>query len=173
MILKHIAPEDAAGELAELYALAKEQTGTVGESTMMFSHSPELLKQFNQFLGYFMSHPTLSAPLLAAVRVLLAEDVKCKFCIDFNGGLLINYFGWTIEQLETFKTDVDKAPLEEKEKAMIKFIVKGVDAPDSVSEEELEALRKLGWGEGDIFDGLYHGVQAKAIDTLLTAFQVG
>ena len=172
MLLNAITPEEATGKLAELYEAAKAATGTVSNSTMMYSYSPELLEQFNQFLGYYMEHKTLSAPLLAAVRVLVAEDAKCEFCIGFNGGLLINYMGWSEEQVQALKADFSATPLSDKEQAMLTYIIKAVNKPHEISEDDLQTLRSLGWDEGSLFDGVHHGVMARATDTLFNTFKI-
>ena len=173
MLLNVITPENATGKVAEMYEAAKASSGTVSNSTMMYSHSPELYEQFGAFLGYYMEHKSLSGALLAAVRVVVAEEAGCEFCIGFNGGMLINYMGWNQEQVEALKNgNIDATPLSDKEKEMFKYIIKGVNTPHEISADDLEALRKLGWDEGSIFDGLHHAVIAKATDTLFNAFKV-
>jgi uncharacterized protein YciW len=48
--------------------------------------------------------------------------------------------------------------LEEKESAMLAFVVKAVKEPSSVKAQKIEALKAMGWEDRDLVDGLAHGV---------------
>jgi hypothetical protein len=51
-------------------------------------------------------------------------------------------------------------------------IYQQVQAALSITAAEVEALRKLGWSDADILDGLSNGAFMAASDILLNAFQV-
>ncbi|MDD2951330.1 MAG: hypothetical protein PHU29_11135, partial [Sulfuricurvum sp.] len=118
-LIQTIAPEDATGELAKIYKVIEAMRGTVGNNAQLFSVSPELLRQQMDFIKYYMKHPTLSMPLLAAIRIMVSSSEECQFCIDYNTGVLINMAGWTFDQVAQMRKDPASANLPEREIAML------------------------------------------------------
>lgn len=171
-IIKTVSPEEATGTLAGYYEQIEAMRGSVGNNARLFSASPELLRQQMDFIGYYMQHPTLSMPLLAAVRIMVSSGESCAYCVDFNTGLLINLAGWTPEQVAAMREDMDAAPFEAKEKAMLKLVIKAVRNAHDVSAEDMEALRALGWEDGEILDAVSHGARMLATDVLFNTFKI-
>jgi uncharacterized peroxidase-related enzyme len=171
-LIKTIKPEDATGELAELYAQIKAIRGKVPASSQLWSASPELLKQQISFIGYYMKHETLSAPLLACIRILVSSQTNCKYCVDFNTGMLINMLGWSIDDTAALKNNAQSEKLSPKENAMLTFVVTSVKKCSKANEAELNALRAMGWEDGDILDALQHGARMSAIDIIFNTFDL-
>jgi alkylhydroperoxidase family enzyme len=171
-LIKTIKPEDATGELAELYAQIKAIRGRVPMSSQLWSTSPELYKQQLAFIGYYMGHKTLSAPLLAAIRILVSSNTGCKYCVDFNTGMLINMFGWSIDETAALKSSGQSEKLSEKENAMLAFVVTSVKKCSKADETELNTLRAMGWEDGDMLDALQHGARMSAIDIIFNTFDL-
>jgi alkylhydroperoxidase family enzyme len=172
MLIKTTNPEEATGELADLYAQIKAIRGRVPMSSRLWSASTEQLKQQLAFIGYYMNHKTLSAPLLAAIRILVSSSTNCKYCIDFNTGLLINMFGWSIDETEELKTAGKSSKLLPKENAILGFVVNSVKKCAKADEAELNTLRAMGWEDGDILDALQHGARMSAIDIIFNTFDL-
>lgn len=72
-LIETIQPSEATGELAKLYKIIEAMRGTVRNNAQLFSVSPELLRQQFDFIKYYMKHPTLSMPLLAAIRIMVSS----------------------------------------------------------------------------------------------------
>ena len=73
-LIQTIKPEDATGELAELYGNITAMRGRVSNSAQIFSASPELIKQQMSFIEYYMlKQKSLSMPLLASIRMLISD----------------------------------------------------------------------------------------------------
>ena len=64
----------------------------------------------------------------------------------------------------------DKAPLEQRERAMLTFVSKVVRTPERVVREDVAALRALGWQDADILDAAAHGAFMQGHATLMKAF---
>lgn len=172
MLIKTIRPEEATGELADLYAQIKAIRGRVPMSSQLWSTSPEQLKQQLAFIGYYIKHKTLSAPLLAAIRILVSSNTGCKYCVDFNTGMLVNMFGWSIDETAALKNNSTSDKLSEKENAILSFVVNSVKRCAKADEAELNALRDMGWSDGDILDALQHGARMSAIDIIFNTFDL-
>ncbi len=80
--------------------------------------------------------------------------------------------GIAVEQIEAAKADPRKAPLNDKEKALLLFVLKAIKDPHSVGPEDVGALKALGWREIDIFDALAHGARSVATNIIFDAFKV-
>lgn len=171
-LIKTISQEEATGELAELYAQTTQMLGRVGNNAKLLSTSPEVLRQQMNFISYYIKHETLSMSLLASIRIFVSAEAGCEFCVDSNTGMLINMLGWTPDQVATMKANIDDAPFETKDKAMLKFSVNAVKNPHKVSADDMDALRSLGWSDGDILDAVNHGANIQAIDILFNAFKI-
>lgn len=171
-LIKTYETEEATGELEALYDEITALRGRVGNNAKLFSSSPEILRQQLDFIKYYMNHPTLSMPLLAAIRVMVSTGEKCEFCADFNTGLLVNMAGWSIEQVQKMRVDIEQANLDVREKALLKITVKAVQNSHSISQEDINELRALQWSDKDILDAINHGARMLATDILFNAFKI-
>jgi len=171
-LIETVTPEKASGPVADAYRDISKVFGRVPNAMQMFSASPALLSQQWGHMGYYLKHPALSFPLLAAVRMLVSQENKCHYCIGMNGSLLINMAKWTPEQVAATKRDAMAAPLPEKEKAMLAFVLKTVAERKPVTRPEIDKLQKLGWSESDVFDAVAHGARNVAVDIIFNTFQI-
>jgi alkylhydroperoxidase family enzyme len=166
------APEKATGKLAELYASAEQFFGTVPNNVRLLGVSPAVLENQLYFAQYFMKHPTLSVPLLAMVRMLVAKACKSDYCDTFNVNLLKKRAGFSDAQIDIARSDPEKAPLSEKDRAMLLFVLKATAEPQSVTAEDLDKLRAQGWADTDMFDAVAHGARAVATNILFDTFKI-
>ncbi|MEI6062184.1 MAG: hypothetical protein WCR72_15895, partial [Bacteroidota bacterium] len=63
-------------------------------------------------------------------------------------------------------------PLEEKELALLLFVLKVVNNSNSILPDDVARLKELGWGDGDIMDATYHGTSQVAADKIFNAFGI-
>ena len=171
-IVHTVSPDKANGKVAAVYREIERSFGRVPNAIQMYSASPEILEQQWQSIQYYLQHPRLSAPLLAMVRMLVSQENQCEYCVGFNAAMLINVCGLTPEQVAATKRDPSKAPLEEKDKAMLLLVLKSIKAPLTVTRQDVERLVKLGWTEGDIVDAVSHGARNMAVDVIFNTFKI-
>lgn len=171
-IINTVSPEDAAGELAGYYEKITAMRGRVGNNARLFSASPELLRQQMDFIFHYANHPTLSMPLLAAIRVMVSSAEECDYCVDYNTAMLINMAGWMPEQVSAMRKDITDAPFEAKDAAMLGVAVNAVRNAHGITSNDLDELRELGWSDADILDAVNHGARMLATDILFNAFKI-
>ena len=171
-LITTIKPENATGELAQIYEKIQAVRGRVSHSTQLFSASPELLKQQLSFIKHYINHPSLSPMLCACIRMLVSDKNSCSYCIDFNASLLINLFKWLPKEVEAMRANPKEAKLEENEKVMLLFVLKAVRSPHDVNANDVEALRMLGYNDGEILDATNLGARMSAIDIIFDAFKI-
>jgi alkylhydroperoxidase family enzyme len=172
MALIHTTPpEKAEGKLAELYAEVEQMFGRVPNNARMLGVSPALLENQLQLMEHYMGHPTLSTPFLATVRMLVSQACRSPYCQNLNSGLLLKA-GFTKEQIAAMQADPTKAPLDEKQKALLLFVLKACENPHSVAAEEMDQLRSLGWSEVDIVDAVAHGARMVGTNIIFNTFKI-
>ena len=171
-LIQTIAPEEATGELAKLYKIIEAMRGSVGNNAKLFSISPELLRQQMDFIRFYMNHPTLSLPLLAAIRIMVSSGEECQFCIDYNTGMLINLAGWSFEQVTAMRNDPNAANLPEREIVMLNLAIKAIRNAHGVSANDLDTLREMGWSDSDILDAVNHATRMLATDIIFNTFKI-
>jgi AhpD family alkylhydroperoxidase len=171
-LLKTIEPAQAEGKVAEIYQQVKTTIGFIPNSFKMSSTNPYLLELQWQNIGYYIRHPTLSGKLFASIRLLVSITQQCQYCIDLNSGLLLKVFGVTPDQLAAMQENPQNAPLAEKEKHLLLFVLKTVSNSNSTSEADIQALRSKGCTDLEIYDTLSHGAQQVAADIMLNALKV-
>lgn len=169
--LQTVDPKTAAGPVAELYAAFPPGMG-VPAPLQLLSASPEILKRQMSMIGYFMQHPRLDPRLLALIRYSMAARYGYAYCTGFNGNMLKST-GLSDVELEALTDDPDTAPLDDKGKALLKFVLKVYGQPEQVREADIAALREIGWLDSDIMDALWMGGGMIAASFLFTALVEG
>jgi uncharacterized peroxidase-related enzyme len=166
-----VEKEGATGRVAEIYDSMMNTMGFIPNAFKVFSPSEHVLdKQFSN-LGYYMRHKTLGGKLLAFIRLLVSEQEECRYCVTMNSGILLQY-GILPDKLAEIKQDPTKAPLDEKEMAMLLFVLKVVKNSNLIVKEDVENLKKLGWTDKDIMDATYHGTTQVGVDKIFNAFRI-
>lgn len=171
-IINTIQPENATGELAELYSQIKVMRGKVANTALLFSSSPSLLKQQMSFIGHYLNHENLSMALLACIRTLVSDKNNCSYCVDFNSSMLINMLNWSPKDVEVMRENPSDAKLENKEKTMLLFVLKAVRTPHDVNAQDVQILRDIGYSDADILDATNHGARMSAIDIIFDTFKI-
>lgn len=171
-LIQTVDLEAAEGQVKEVYDRLMETARTIPLPMKMMSASPDLLAVQIQGLAHFFRHPTLGGPLLGYIRLLVAHRFNYPYCVEFNSGLLQMLTEITDEQLDEVKADPSQALLDEKDKALLLFVLKSVTSPDDVNRQDLDALKALGWTEKDIFEAAHHGADMIRHGTLFKTFKM-
>ncbi len=171
-IIETVAPEQASGKVSETYREIEQALGLVPSAFRVYSSSPDLLAQQWEQIKYYSQHPTLSFPLLATIRMLVSQENDCEYCVGMNEAMLIHRAGLAPEQVAAAKRNPADAPLPEKDKAMLQFVLKATKTPKAVERSDLDQLREMGWKDGEIVDAVHHGARNMAVDVVFNTFKV-
>lgn len=171
-LIRPVDPAAAEGKVKEVYDFMQKKAGVIPTPLAMMSPSPTLLGLMQQSLAHFFTHPNLGFKLLAHIRMLVAHASDYDYCTRFNAGVLQMFAKATDEQLAAVQADPSRAELDEKDKAMLLFVLKAVQSPGSTTEADIEALHRLGWTDGDIVDATFHGADMVRHGLMFQAFQM-
>lgn len=170
-VLTRITDDKAEGQVAEVFAAFTAAVGGVPKPLRMLAGSPGLFMQQVGLIGYYRNHPHLDSTLLACIRYLSAAKLNYQACIDFNASLLQKQ-GMSEEELAAMVDDPSQAPLSEREKALLSFVLKGVTG-EVASAEDVERLKADGWLESDIIDAANQGIGMMTHGRMLGFFGMG
>lgn len=170
-LIKTIDPAEATGKVAEIYQGMMNALGFIPNAFRIYSPSEHLLVGQTGNLAYFMRHKSLSGKFLALTRLLVSEQEKCAYCIGVNTGILMQY-GILPDQAAEIRQHPEKAPLDDKEMALLLFVLKVVKDSNSTEKADVERLKHLGWSDADILEATFHATSQVAADMVFNAFKI-
>jgi alkylhydroperoxidase family enzyme len=80
--------------------------------------------------------------------------------------------GLTDDDIDKMEKDPLQAPLDDKDRAMVAFVMKAIKTPDAVEKQDVEQLHDLGWTDSDIMDAMAHGTNMIASSILMKTFKM-
>jgi len=171
-LLKNIEVKDANGKVAEIYDEITGMWGGIPNPLKLLSVNPDALENLWTKLKYQMQFTSPSQKMLSMVRMLVSEESKCEYCVGVNSAALINDFGLSTDEVQALKVDPSFAPLDEKEKTLLLFVLKAVHDSHSTNADDIKCLHALGWNDKEILDAVNSGVTMLSMDILINAFKV-
>ncbi len=166
-----VALEGAEGIVKEGYEMFMKNVGTIPQPMQLMSISPALFELQLQRIRYFGKHPKLSFALLAHIRYLASRTLEYAYCTDFNRHLL-KKLGYDDETIQAMENDPGKSLLEDNENAMLDFVIRSMKQPASITANDIEKLKQLGWDERDMIDALAQGVGMIDHAIMMQVFQI-
>jgi len=171
-LLGYVTEKEASGDVAKVYGEIKAAWGFVPVVMKQYSLHPELLRLQWELYKAMGANKNFSDKMLTMMRLLVADDGSCEYCIGFNEGMLINLFKVPLEEVQALKKDATSAKLDAKQKAMLLFILQSVKNPHANSKADIKSLHALGWSDKDIFDGVKMGAGMVAGSIMIDALKL-
>ncbi len=151
-LVNTVEREKAEGIVADTYALVPAQID-IPVPMRLLSATPGLMERQASMIRYFRHHDRLSPPLLASIRYVASEKFAYAPCAVFNHDLL-RMQGMSEDDIANLSCKPVETPLDESEAAVLAFVTRAVNEPDTVTRADIEALVELGWREADIVDAV-------------------
>jgi uncharacterized peroxidase-related enzyme len=171
-LITTIQPHQAEGKAAEIYNEIQGMFGFVPNAIRLDSINPSHMARHWEGIKDSLGHETLSAKLFTLIRLLVSEATHCEYCVGLNAGILMQMHGMDQAAIARVKQSPAQAPLDDKEKALLVFVMKGIEDSNSITAADIAGLRQLGCSEREIFDAMAHGAWQVAGDIMLNAFKV-
>ena len=170
-LIQTVDPEKAEGQAKEIYDFMQQNVGVIPAPLQLARASPRMMDSVWQSIQYYSEHPTLGFGLLSSIRYLVARQYDYVFCTGFNRNFL-KMQGLSDEDIEKMESDPLNAPLDDKDRAMVAFVMKAVKTPDAVDQQDMDDLHDQGWADSDIMDALAHGTNMIASSILMKTFKM-
>ena len=164
--------EDSTGEVKEIFDEIQAAFGMVPNGIRSWSASPALLRNQWESIKVRLSKDQENQKLHAMIRYLASDEHGCTYCVGFNGGMLMNFYGVTQDQLVELQKNPASASLDEKNKALLLFAMQSIKDADSITAEEIALLKDLGISEEEIFETVHAASHMFVVNTLFKTFKV-
>ena len=171
-LLSFVDIKEAKGEVKAVYEEVTKAWGFVPIVLKQYSLNPKILKIQWELYKELGKNKNFDPKMLTMMRMLLGESQDCTYCLGLNKGMLLNMFKVPMDELTALSKDANTAKLDKKQKEMLLFILKAVKTPHETSSKDIDALKKLGWSEQDIFEGVKSGTNVIAATLLIDALKL-
>ena len=101
----------------------------------------------------------------------MAQQYDYAFCTDFNKNML-KIQGLSDEDIDNMAKDPLNAPLDDRDRAMVAFVMRAVKTPDAIDQQDVDRLHELGWTDNYILDALAHGTNMIGSSILMKTFKM-
>ena len=80
--------------------------------------------------------------------------------------------GLDLDAIRAARTNPEAAPVDQRERPLLRLALKAVSTPERVGVSDLDAARAQGWSERDIFDAVVQAASNRAFNFVLRTFKV-
>ncbi len=171
-LIKTLSPQEATGDVAKVYQEMNASWKMIPNPLKLYSNNPEILRHKWDSFKFGSNYKNIDDKLQAMIRMLVSVQHDCEYCVGFNESFLINSFKVPADDVMAMKKDPSLAPLDEKQKALLLFVLKATKDSKSTTKEDITNLKKLGWSDAEIFFTTNYAAQMVAADILINAFKV-
>lgn len=164
-----IEPDMATGKVTECYQKLNDMVGMIHDEFKIFSVSPAMFASQISGMEYLGSHATLKPIFWTLLRYIISVKYNNKFCMIFNRPIMEKE-GIPDGVIKQMVNDYELIPLEKPERKLMQFVMKLIDSPAEINEEDIKELKDLDWDECTIFEASLVGARHIAIDIIFTGF---
>lgn len=170
-LLNYVKREEATGQIAEIYDMMEQRMNVIPNVVQFYTASPELFGKFMGLVSHFIDHPTISRATVAYIRMLISHNENANYCVLLQSGIL--------RSLEITEADINKAKedytnvnLEEKNKALVCFVMDMMFNNLKNTESRIDQLREMGWTDKDIFEVSVLAAIQKGMVNVIKTFEI-
>ncbi len=171
-LINYTSVEQAKDDVKAVYDEIKSAFGIVPEPIKGLSLNPAMLRNTWEMYKIMGSNKNFSPKTTTMMRYLVAEANHCEYCVGFNKGMMLNIFKMSEDEINALQKDPSTAKLDEKQKTMLLFMLKSTSHPTDVNQADINALKKLGWSEKDIMEGVKQATEMVATSLFIDTFKI-
>ena len=171
-LLQVATMQEAQGEVKEIFNEVEKAFGAVTEGLSLWALNPEALKFQWDSIKEQMECDEDTQKMYTLIRYIVSEKNHCKYCIGLNGGMLINMYGMTKEELDEVAGDLSVAKLTPKNQKLLEFALRSISEPQSIKQQDIQELYALGLNDKEIFDLVLTASMMLVVNTLFDTFDV-
>ncbi|WP_240233702.1 carboxymuconolactone decarboxylase family protein [Devosia lacusdianchii] len=151
MFLKTVGPDEATGEVAEIYQAEIARIGFLMEATACWTTRPEVLPLFEQFSEGVKANFSLGMRGWRLITFIAAKQAPSTYCTHVYARSLIKELG-SKAQVLALQRDFRRAGLSDKEVAMLAFAEQVARDASKTTQGHIDALREVGFSDVEISD---------------------
>ncbi len=143
--IKIIDEEQASGELKAQYEDVRQRRGHISNVMKAHSLDPKTMRlHLDLYLHLMFGKSSLTRVQREMIAVVVSQTNNCRYCVTHHGEALLAHVRHQA-LLESLKRDFASASTTTKDKAMLQYAAKLTRSPGSVSESDVEEVRRAGF----------------------------
>ena len=156
--IKVITPDQAAGNLANVYERVTGPGGQVDNVLQIHSLRPHTLVGHMALYKAVLHHPRNSLPhwFLEAIGVRVSLLNDCEYCARHHGAGMERLLRDAPGKYESCRAQLDAPnpgePFSDSEQAALRYVDQLTRDPGSIGTQEIERLRSAGLKDGEILE---------------------
>ena len=147
--LPTVQPEEATGEVKEMYDADLAQKGYVANLTRAFSFRPDVEKGWLALKDAITSG--MNPRLYELATVAAATALRSSYCSLVHGRILATDYYPASTVVSMAAEDTGDA-LDAADTAVVQFARKVAREADKITQEDVDQLRGLGYSDADVFN---------------------
>ena len=149
--LSTIQPEAATGNAKELLNAVRHKLGIVPNMTKTMANSPAVLDGYLSFSGA-LGTGLLDARTRDQLALLAAQENECDYCLSAHSAIG-KMVGLTADQIAQGRSGHSD---DTRINGALVFARRVLETRGGVSDEDLNAVRQAGYGDGEIAEIIAH-----------------
>ncbi len=160
--IKPLEKEHVTQEVRPIYEEIEKAFGRVPNIFKTYAHFPPLLKANWEKVKAVMMGGSLRREIKEAIALVVSDTNVCQYCIAAHG-LALRQLGFSMEDIDALVKSLRVPGFSLKEQKLLEVARKSTKDANSVTDADVEELRRLGWSESEI-------VEAQGVMELFTGF---
>lgn len=149
MYLQTVSPEEATGEIADLYRPSLASRGLVMEADICWTAVPGLFPMVDHLLVTARKNFTLGLLNWRLITLIAAKEVPSSYCSHVYARLLTADLG-SKDKVLAIQQDFRNAGLSGKDVAMLGYAQRVARDASTITLDDIEALRAEGFSDVEI-----------------------
>lgn len=150
--IEQIEEADAQGELRDLYRDITSKRGKLANILKVHSLNPGALQtHLDLYMHLLFGRSGLSRGDREAIAVVTSANNSCAYCVNHHFESLARYEK-DPETLRVIREETEFEALDPRRARMLRHVARLTLDPSSISEQDLQSLREVGFSDCDILD---------------------
>lgn len=148
--IKVINENEASGDLRKVYEQIGSARGKLSNIMKIHSLMPDtMIKHLDLYLSIMFSKTNLTREEKEILAVVVSKNNNCDYCVNHHAEALNHYWNDS-EKLKNFISTLDDDLFSNKLRTAINYSIKLTNSPSSITQFDIEELKKSGWTDEDI-----------------------
>jgi uncharacterized peroxidase-related enzyme len=139
---------------------------------LMLAYSPPAQSAMDGLYHPVMENGRLSRRLKESLVVAASHARECKYCAGGHSLFLVNEFGYDQDQVRAMRGGEGTEGWSAAELELVRVVRAAAADPQSVTEQDIAALREVGWLDSEIVEGLVLASHAGWTNTVAQALHL-
>lgn len=164
--IKVVEESEATGDIQAAYEGARRQMGFVPSVIKLFSPWPEVFGLQQQvFQTVMLAQSALPNPVKEMIALVVSRANECAYCATHHGRFLVRY-GVSEEVARQVGEDFRQAAVDAKTRQLLAYAHQLTTQPARTRDEDIEALRQVGWTDRQILEATVVAAQFNFINRI-------